>query len=438
MSTSTLGHRLTGSRNGRIAEEQADSLFRASGFTDVRFFPFQAVAWQRGTIEVAEMKGGAQNHALHAVALALTPADADVTAELLDGGNGLAADLDGLGDKVRGRIVLMNLQLIDPPAGASNLHRSEKCALAIARGAAGILFVNNVDGGVLLTGTASVSHAPITVPAACIGKEDAAVLRERLRKGERPSFRLMMHNTIAPVTARNVIATLPGTDRAGEEVVVGAHLDSWDLATGATDNGLGSFSVLDMARCLAAIGQQPRRTIKFVLFMGEEQGLLGSTALVDAWKKSGELSRVKAMINLDMSGHPSGFNAVGPGGWEPLVKNTLSAMHALDTSFIATYSDGAGLHSDHQPFMLQGVPTLSPICDLGEQVYRFYHSDGDDIQLVDPQAMVNNVRRVGQLVWSLANTPDDLPPHFIGNELPERLKKADLEEELRIQKLWRW
>lgn len=421
-----------------MAEEMADSLLRASGFSDVRFFPFQAVAWQRTSVEVSELKGGTVKSALRAVALALTPAEADVTAEIVDAGNGLAADLDLLGDRVRGRLVLMNLQLIDPPAGASNLHRSEKCALAIARGAAGILFVNNVEGGVLLTGTASVTHTPTPVPAACIGKEDGATLRERMSKGEALVFRLAMHNTIAPVTARNVIATLPGTDKAADVLVVGAHLDSWDLATGAVDNGMGSFSVLDLARCLAAVGQRPRRTIRFVLFMGEEQGLLGSTALVEAWKQSGELSRIKAMLNLDMSGHPSGFNVVGPSAWEPAVRNALSTMHALDTSFAATYADGAGLHSDHQPFMLEGVPTLSPVCDLGEHVYRFYHSDRDDIQLVDPQAMVNNVRRVGQLIWSLADAPGELPPHFTSTELRDRLKKADLEEELRIQRLWRW
>lgn len=436
-STSTIGHRLTGTRHGEAAERMADSLFRASGFTDVAFFPFKATAWQRGTIDVSVTDSMGIPRSLRSVALALTPASSDVEGLVVDAGNGLAADMDRLGAELHGRIVLMNLQLIAAPAGSSNLHRSEKCALAIAHGAVGVVFVNNVDGGVLLTGTASVTNEPIPIPAVCISGEEGARIRGQLAGAARLRAHITMRNTIAPVTARNIIATLPGTTHPEEVIVVGGHLDSWDLATGATDNGIGSHSILDLARCLNAVGDRPARTIKFVLFMGEEQGLLGSTALVEAWKKTGELGRVRCMINLDMSGHPSGFNVFGPGDWGTLVKDAENAMHALDTSFKAGFNGDPGLHSDHQPFMLAGVPTIAPLCDLGEHVYRCYHSDCDDIQLVDPQAMVDNVRRIGQLLWVLAGSKE-LPGRFGDTELRDRLRAAGLEEQLRLQKEWRW
>lgn len=436
-STRTIGHRLTGTANGRRAEETADSLFRVAGLRDVALFSFRASAWQRRSVSVSFSGADSVPVICSSVALAMTPDSADTEALLVDVGNGLAADFDSLSVAVRGATVLVNLNLTKAPHGATNLHRSEKAALAIRHGAVGVLFANDVDGGVLLTGTASVTHAPIAIPAACIGKEDAARLRERLARKEAVRGRISMRNSNAPVSARNVIATLPGTDKADEVIVVGGHLDSWDLATGATDNGIGAYSIIDLARCYAALGLKPRRTIVFALFMGEEQGLLGSTALVEEWARSGQLAQVKCMINLDMSGGPAGFNAFGPEPLRAAVYHAQNAMRLLDTTYAASANDEPGLHSDHQPFMLRGVATLNPICDLGQRVYRCYHSDCDDMRLVDPAAMVGNVRRTGQLLWALANT-DELPGHFTDEELRARLIAGGLEEKLRLQGEWRW
>ncbi len=436
-STRTIGHRLTGTENGRRAEESADSLFRVAGLRDVAYFPFEAAAWQRRSVRVEVSNGTDSTVAYATVALAMTPDSALARATLVDVGNGLAADYPAKAEHVPGAIVLVNLQLIGAPEGSENLHRSEKTALAIAHGAAGVLFINNVDGHVLLTGTASVTREPIAIPAACIGKEDGVELRAWLQRD--PSLRasIDMRNSNAPVTARNVVGTIPGSDLKDEVVIVGGHLDSWDLATGATDNGLGAYSILDIARCYAALGLQPRRTMKFILFMGEEQGLLGSHAVVEAWERSGELAKVKCMINMDMSGHPSGFNSFGP---EPLGACVIAAqqvMRALDTTYAGNFSQAPGLHSDHQSFMMRGVPTMAPLSDLGDHVYHCYHSSCDDVGLVDPAAMSDNVRRVGQMLWSLANV-ESLSAHFTDEQLRDRLKAEGLEEKLRLQGEWRW
>lgn len=436
-STRTIGHRLTGTENGRRAEETADSLFRVAGIREVAYFPFEAAAWQRRSVRV-EVGNSADSVVAYAtVALAMTPDSVRSHAPIVDVGNGLTADLAVKGYLVRDAIVLMNLQLIDAPQGSENLHRSEKTALAIKHGAAGVLFINNVDGHVLLTGTASVSREPIAIPAACIGKEDGAELRAWLKRDKSLRASIDMRNSNAPVTARNVIATIPGSDKSDEVIVVGGHLDSWDLATGATDNGLGSYSIIDIARCYSALGLKPKRTIKFILFMGEEQGLLGSHAVVEAWQKTGELDRVKCMINMDMSGHPSGFNAFGPDPLGPQVIAAQQAIKAMDTTFAASFSQAPGLHSDHQSFMMRGVPTMAPICDLGDHVYHCYHSSCDDVGLVDPSAMTDNVRRVGQMLWALANA-DSLPSGFTDTQLRDKLKAEGLEEKLRLQNEWRW
>ena len=436
-STSHIGHRLTGSPNGTRAEATADSLFRVGGSSVVSFAPFTARAWSRGNVRTTITDRNGNEELLTSVALALTPDSSLLTAPLVDAGNGLPADIEKVGAYLRGKVAVINLQLIGAPTGSSNLHRSEKTSLALDAGAAGVVFINNVEGHILLTGTASATGDVLKAPVVCIGQEEGAALRVRMRVDSSLLMTIRMSNRNAQVTARNVICELPGSDPAAGVIVVGGHLDSWDLATGATDNGLGSYSILDLARCYHALGLKPNRTIRFVLFMGEEEGLLGSSALVKAWNANSELDRVRCMINLDMSGHPKGFNVFGPSDWGSTVRDAQAPIAAADTSFKALLSTEPGLHSDHQPFMLAGVPVIAPICDLGNHVYGCYHSSCDDIHLVDPQAMVNNVRRVGQLLWVLANAPE-LPGHFTAAELRERLTAAGLEDKLRIQKEWPW
>jgi len=436
-STAHIGHRLTGSEQGRRAEELADSLFRASGMDTVYTHPFEADAWARGSVKLTVGDGRGFAH-LACVALANTPLSSSVEAPIVNAGNGLPDDLARLGGRVKGAALLVNIGLVAASEGTKNLHRSEKAALAMEAGAASILFVNQVEGGVLLTGTASIDGALIPIPAACLATEDGAVLRERLGKGESLTARLEMRNTSARITARNIVAELRGAKHPDEVILVGGHLDSWDLATGATDNGLGSFSILDLARLMQSMPFRPERTIRFVLFMGEEQGLLGSRALSDHYATTGQLDRVACMINLDMSGNPQGFGVGGPAGWKALIADACDRIARIDSvAFAGRSSEQLWLHSDHQPFLLKGVPVIYPLSDLGKHVYGCYHSSCDDIHLVEPRAMTNNVRFVGALLYELAAVTT-LPGHFTEADLRERLIDAGLEGPLRIGGDWPW
>ncbi len=436
-SVEAIGHRLTGSPHGAMAEHAADSLFRLGGLEHVERFPFRAQAWSRGNVQLTISDGHGFLH-LAAVALANTPLEADVEAPLVDAGNGLPDDLAQLGHALKGAVALVNIGLVDAPEGTRNLHRSEKAALALDRGVAAILFVNQVDGGVLLTGTASIDGKLIPVPAACVATEDGSALRARIAEGQALTARLGMNNQSEVVEANNVIAEIRGSLLPEDVIIVGGHLDSWDLATGATDNGLGSFSILDLARAMQAMPFKPERTVRFVLFMGEEQGLLGSRALVAHYRNTGELAKIRCMINLDMSGNPYGFGVGGPDGWGTMIGDLCREIRAVDsTDFRGDVSERVWLHSDHQPFLLAGVPVLYPLSDLGKHVYGCYHSSCDDIHLVDPQAMVNNVRFVGMLLYGLA-AKEELPPHFSNADLMTRLKADGLEGSLRIGGDWPW
>ncbi len=278
--TQRIGHRLTGSANGAKAEELAFSLLKSYGFR-VKYQSFEAQSWERRSLALTVGSNADNTRAIKAVSLAHSPVSAQLSAALIDVGNGLDTDYASLGERVKGKMALVYLGVLPGSAkGTSNLHRSEKTALAVKHGAVGVIFINTVEGGVLLTGTASVDGKLIAVPALCIGLEDGWELKKRL-VNENLVANVDMQNFSSLIKARNIIATWPGSTLPNEKIVVGAHLDSWDLATGAIDNGIGSFSVIDMARTFARLQLKTRRNIEFVLFMGEEQGLLGSKAYVE-------------------------------------------------------------------------------------------------------------------------------------------------------------
>src|SRR5690606_33444905 len=127
---------------------------------------------------------------------------------------------------------------------------------------------NGVEGGTLLTGAASITGELLTIPALCIGFEFGLKLKVDILACAQQAT-INMKNTTGTMQARNVIGRIEGSEFPDEKIVVGAHLDTWDLAQGAIDNGLGAYSVIDMARTFMALDIKPRRTVEFVLFMGE-------------------------------------------------------------------------------------------------------------------------------------------------------------------------
>lgn len=435
--TESIGHRLTGSANGAKAEEYAYKLLKSYGY-DVKFQGFEVESWSRLTNETKVGDSADSLITITSVTLAHSPVKANVKAELVDLGNGLEEDYKQDSGKVKGKIALVFLGVLPgSPEGTPSLHRSEKTAIATKYGAAGIIIINGVKGGVLLTGTASVTGKLIPIPAVCIGFENGMRIKEKL-KNQKQFASIDMTNFSGIIKARNVIATLKGTDTLGEKIVVGGHLDSWDLATGAIDNGIGSFAVIDMARTYKALKLENKRTIEFVLFMGEEQGLLGSKAYVEAARHLNTLDQVKFMLNYDMTNNPKGF-ATSRVEMKDLFSSWGSQITKIDTGFKNLFYSGAWLHSDHQPFMLQGIPIGGGTGgELPNNSGPFYHSDGDVFKLVDEQQLKNTVRFSAMLVYGLANTPALPVKKQTDDELKGFLKQNNLEVPLKIAGEWRW
>ncbi|HEY0896312.1 MAG TPA: M28 family peptidase, partial [Sphingobacteriaceae bacterium] len=436
--TRAIGHRLTGSKNGAKAEEYAFKLLRSYGFKDVRYQPFEVESWSRTSLTLKVGNDPASLQPVKSVSLAHSPVSAGLRQELVDMGNGLEADYARNPDAVKGKIALVYLGLLPgSEPGTKSLHRSEKTAIAIKHGARGIVIINTVPGGVLLTGTASVTGKLIPIPAVCIALEDGMKLKEAL-KGSKQYADIQMKNKSGLIRARNVIATIPGQDLKAEKIVVGGHLDSWDLATGAIDNGIGSFSVLDMARTFQTLGLKSKRTIEFVMFMGEEEGLLGSKAYVNEAMKNNTLGSVRYMLNYDMTNDPKGYSSTQESDRE--LFTAIGALAAkIDTGFKNLFRSGAGLHSDHQPFMLRGVPTGGAAGGrLPNNSGGCYHADCDSYDLVDEQGMKNTVRYNSMLIYGLANAAEINAKQLTDEETKAFLIKNNLKEPLVIGEEWRW
>lgn len=430
--TSAIGHRLTGSAEGAKAEEYAFQLLTSYGFT-VNYAPFEAESWSRGTLSVT-----INRRKYKAVALAHSPVKADVSGNIADMGNGLDEDYQNSPGKANGKIVLVSLGILPgSPKGLRNLHRSEKTALAVRHGAKAIIFLNSAPGDILLTGTASVTGKLITIPAVCIGNSDGMQLKAALRSKQKNSARITMTNFSGTIRARNVIATLPGKSKPHEKIIIGGHLDSWDLATGAIDNGIGAFSVIDIARTFKALNLQPERTVVFVLFMGEEEGLLGSKAYIEQALKEGTINEIKYMLNLDMSNNPKGFTATTDAD-QALFKAIGRLARDNDSSFTNSFHSGLGLHSDHQPFMLQGIPTGGVAGALSREALNCYHADCDVFELVNEEELKNTVRFAAMLLYGLADAPQLEAARLSDEALKAALLQSNLKEALKISGDWRW
>ena len=298
--------------------------------------------------------------------------------------------------------------LATPADTAGQRYLTARDSLLAAEGIAGTITSSDKDRGLL-----TMFGSPRSIrarPGVIVSHETFAELHRLLAGGERVRLAARIENRfMGEAVSHNVIAELRGAAAPDEMVILGAHLDSWDLATGATDNGAGVVAVTEALRLIASGGTRPARGVRVVLFTGEEQGLLGSTAYVAA--HAAELARVQAVIVVDNgSGRISGIALQGRedlrGVWERLFR-PLAPLGPF------TVEQRVRTGSDHLPFLGAGVPAY-----LVNQEFKSYdwtwhtQADGyDNIVAVDLPQVATVLAGVA---WGLANAerliPSDAPP----------------------------
>jgi len=240
--------------------------------------------------------------------------------------------------------------------------------------------------------------------AAIVTREHANLLKRLLARGIVPRVELELKGDFdaRPALAHNVVADSPGSagsDVAGEMVVLGAHLDAWDLGAGAADNGSGVVAMLEVLRAWHALGLRPKRTLRIVLFSGEEQGLLGSRAYVAAYRD--ELERIQAVLVQDTgSGRVTGFPDMRNEAWYAALTKAVAPAAALGPRDVQ-YGPAGG--SDFEPFVNAGVPAFTALQD--ERDYRSHtqHSQVDAVDHVDRAGLTQAAQVLAVVAWGLAN-----------------------------------
>lgn len=415
-----IGGRLSGTESGRQAEEWACETFRGIGLDDVYFEELAVPVWERGELELSVT--GRSGWKLRALSHGFSPMCADLTGPVVDVGHGLPEDFNRAGHVVRDAIVLCDE---GAPDGKRVPHRTEKLGWAVEHGAQALLIGSNAAGCLPRTGVCHRSGSPI--PSVGISFEDMMRLRRHLSDGIRPVMRIHMTNTIYSGTARNVFADVRGLHPSDGLVLVGAHLDAWDVAQGATDNGLGCAIVLQIAASLLAIERPPRRTIRFALWAAEETGLRGSRHYVAHHAE--ELDHVVALLNFDMTGDPYGFVTPGRPQEGGFLQGLARQLEPLGMA--GQVATSVSLHSDHEPFLLRGVPVVGVASRHGDgSGAHYYHTEGDTFEKVSVPALCRAATVAAHLVWALADMPERPWPRASAREVHDMLETAGLLEAL--------
>jgi Zn-dependent M28 family amino/carboxypeptidase len=264
------------------------------------------------------------------------------------------------------------------------------------------------------------------MPQVQIGLEDSLLIRRLLSQGPVSMQFTVTNRMRANVQVPNVVAEIPGSAQPDEVVIVGGHLDSWQPGTGAQDNGTGAASVIEAARAIMALHRPPRRTVRFILFGGEEEGLLGSLAY--AKQHAGEMSRIDAVLVTDSGSQPArGWYVMGREDERSPLAAIAPLLEGLGANGVS--SDVSYIYeTDHAAFDVLGVPSLVLWND--QDVYNtLHHKANDTFDTVIEKDLTQGATMVTVTAYAIADSRDAFAPHLSPAEMAPMLQKAgELEE----------
>ncbi len=321
------------------------------------------------------------------------------------------ADLDRMGDKVKGKIVVYNFPMRERPGrspdyGEAVAYRWSGASRAARHGAVATLVrsITTARWRLPHAGTMGYDADAPKIPAAAITIEDAEMLQRLADRGVPIVARLTMGARSGPdVVDANVVGEIPGRARADEIVVVGGHLDSWDQSCGAHDNASGAVMAMEAARLLVELKLQPLRTVRVVLFANEERGLEGGRGYREA--HLGSIRQCVAALEADSGAFaPRGFSFQGA----PAAAARIEALLPLFRPLGELKLNRGGSGADISPLVADGVPGLG-LMTKGEHYFDYHHSAADTPDKVEPPALNDDVAALALMTWLLAETPGTLP-----------------------------
>ena len=429
--TDQFGGRLTGTPAYQRSAEWAAEQFRAAGLKNVKLEPFTVSnGWDRGSARGRMISP--MDRPIHIQSLGWAPSTppGGVKAEVIMFSELAPEKIKAQAGKLKGRAVMLDLATVF--ADGFSAFAKLIAALPILRdvGASAIVVSDNERNNVLNAFGFTWGGQLSPLPLAQVGMEDGKLIERLLAKGPVTLEFAFENRTSGPIQVNNVIAELQGREKPDEWIIIGGHLDSWDYGTGAQDNGTGCAMVLEAARAIAAMGA-PRRSIRFALWGGEEEGLLGSAAYVNAHKA--ELGKCVAALNTDNgAGHPKGWKVQGRADLNQAMKSISVLLAGLSGDGL---SQETTFDTDHGHFMLGGIPALDLWVDMSHYG-EVHHKSSDTIDKVDVHNLTAGSAIIAITAYAIAERTERIAPHIDRGAVAEVLKKAKLDEFLKAIGLW--
>jgi carboxypeptidase Q len=433
-----IGARVTGTPAERKAEEWGVAKMKAIGLENVRAEKYQIWrGWTRGRAE-AEMLTPV-HHILHVDAMGWTGSTPSGGAE----GDVVPVNLFDLDNEIKNIARLKGKVALVVTKGESNKEFIQLFAqfgdFLRAASPAGIVAVVGGQGGGKSSGM-NLTHtgilgfdADFDVPVLSMTAEDQGQLERFVARGITPRVRFNVQNTFTngPAETANVVGEIRGREHPEQILVVGGHLDSWDLAQGTTDNGSGTATVLGAADAIMRSGERPRRTIRFVLFTGEEQGLDGSFAYIKQHKA--EMANHLGNLVLDAGQGPvKGFQM---GGRDDLVPVFQPFAKALSNFRTIQVDDKVESGTDTLPFSIAGLPGINMNQDTSD--YKFtHHSAADALEAQKPDVLTQNSTLMALAAFWIADRPERFATPWSPERTAKMLRAQHEYEELKAFNLW--
>jgi hypothetical protein len=445
--TDEIGGRVPGTPAMQHAVEWGVEAFTSAGADSVHTEGFNIpFSWAEGNTEMiattayqisaTKVGGGTvlSPFRVRAVSVAWAPALAPVKhVPIVDVGDGTESDFKKAGD-IAGKILLVHSVVLKTwdDLFAEYAKAPPVIDLAVKGKAKAVAFMATREHDILYRHTNSGAGEIDRLPMVIVAREDGERIARLLAAGNLVWADLSIPNQVGgAIKSSNVIGEITGSELPDEFVVLGAHLDSWELGTGALDNGCNAALVVDALRAIKASGVRPRRTIRFVLFSGEEEGLLGSRAY--AFNHRRELDKAAGVVIYDSgTGKTTGFSVGGRKDVLVTAKDLIAPLAQFEVKDLSTTMEWG---TDHFDFMLEGVPTF--VADQEEANYlENYHAISDTYDKVDFPQLKKHVAEAAALSFGLANLAQKIGPRLSRDQIEQTMRDSNSVEMFKAFGIW--
>ena len=444
--TDEIGGRVPGTPAMDKAIAWGVAAFKAAGADSVHTEAFELpTSWAEGATEVTVTSlGTALDPALsqiptiefnvRAVSIAWAPAISAKHVPVVDVSYGKPEDFRKAGD-ISGKLLLVHSDVLKTWPDLFNEYMNAPPVIdqAVRGKAKAIAFIATREHDILYRHTNAGAGEIDRIPMVLVAREDGERIGRLVTSGHPVWADLSVPNKIGgPIKSANVVAELKGSEKPDEFVILGAHLDSWELGTGALDNGCNAALVIDALRTIKASGLKPRRSIRFILFSGEEQGMIGSRAYARAHRA--ELDKLAGVAIIDSGlGKITGFTLGGRKDVAPAIEPIVAPLKAYGVTQLTT--DDVEWGTDNFDFLLEGVPTLVALQDEGNYLVN-YHATSDTFDKVDIPQLKKHVAEMTVVTFGIANAPDRIGIRLTRPQIEKTLHDTHVDEQLKALGMW--